>query len=72
MFVIQKLIRNGHSTQVSIPRPMLDALGWVPGQHIAVELRRDESILLRRPTGHDFRKPRQVRALLDACEPVEP
>jgi len=40
----QKLVRNGNSTQVTIVRPMLTFLGWLPGELIVVELLEDKSL----------------------------
>ncbi len=33
---IQKLVRNGNSTGVTIPRPVLWHLGWLPGQLVVM------------------------------------
>jgi antitoxin component of MazEF toxin-antitoxin module len=51
---LQKLIRNGTSTQVTIARPLLIQLGWLSGETVIVELMEDESIRVRRPNSSDF------------------
>jgi len=53
--VVRKLIKNGNSIQVSIPRAYLTALGWYGGEAIALELSEDGTIWVRRPTQRDLR-----------------
>lgn len=48
----QKLVRNGNSTQVTIPRPILTHLGWLPGEMIVVELLEDRSLRVFRYDQH--------------------
>jgi antitoxin component of MazEF toxin-antitoxin module len=48
----QKLVRNGNSTQVTIPRPILTHLGWLPGEMIVVELLEDKSLRVFRYDQH--------------------
>lgn len=38
MRALQKLVRNGNSIQVTIPRPILMHLGWLPGNFVVVDL----------------------------------
>jgi antitoxin component of MazEF toxin-antitoxin module len=38
MRALQKLVRNGNSTQITIPRPILMNLGWLPGNFVVVDL----------------------------------
>ena len=33
---LQKLVRNGNSTAVALPRPLLFYLGWLPGEAVIV------------------------------------
>jgi antitoxin component of MazEF toxin-antitoxin module len=54
MRALQKLAKNGNSTCVSIPRPILIHLGWLPGEPIIVELLEDDSLRLRRPVMQDI------------------
>lgn len=54
MRALQKLVRNGSATQVTIPRHMLVHLGWLPGEAIIIELLEDGSVRVRRPTESDF------------------
>jgi antitoxin component of MazEF toxin-antitoxin module len=54
MRALQKLVRNGNSTAVSIPRPILFYLGWLPGESIVLEVLDDKSLRVRRPCDRDF------------------
>lgn len=51
---LQKLVRNGNSTQVTLAPQMLDFLGWVPGQEIIVELTEHQFLIIRRPSPSDY------------------
>lgn len=55
MRLLLKLVRNGNSTQVTVPKAMLEALGWNPGQRVTAELTEAHSIELRQPTISDLR-----------------
>jgi len=52
---IQRLVKNGNSTQVVIPRGYMRALGWNSGEQIAIELVEDGTVWIRRPTVRDLR-----------------
>lgn len=55
MRALQKLTRNGNSTGMSIPRPFLFKLGWIPGQAVIAELTENcDAVLIRLPTERDF------------------
>lgn len=54
MRAIQKLVKNGNATAVSIPRAMLIHLGWLPSESIIIEVLEDNSLRLRRPVERDF------------------
>ena len=54
MRALQKLVRNGNSTQLTIPRTMLIAAGWLPGEQMILELLEDLSVRVRRPCERDF------------------
>lgn len=54
MRFLQKLVRNGNSTGVSIPRSVLVHLGWLPGQQVIGEVLEDQSIRIRLPREQDF------------------
>lgn len=47
MRALQKLCRNGNATSVTIPRPILIHLGWLPGNFVVVELLEDKSLRVR-------------------------
>jgi antitoxin component of MazEF toxin-antitoxin module len=67
---LQKLIRNGNSTQVTIPRPVLVTLGWLPGQAVILELLEDGNILLRMPREVDFAPKGKPRLVMDPAPAV--
>lgn len=46
MKALQKLVRNGNSTHVAIPRQVLIFLGWLPGEPVVLEVLEDKSIRL--------------------------
>lgn len=54
MRALQKLVKNGNSTAVSIPRPILIHLGWLPGEQVVMEVLEDKSIRVRRPCERDI------------------
>lgn len=54
MRAFQKLVKNGNAAGVSIPRPLLIHLGWLPGEFFILELLEDDSIRVRRPRELDF------------------
>lgn len=45
---IQKLVRNGHSTQLTIPKQLLTQLTWIPGETVVLELMPDNTISISR------------------------
>lgn len=51
---LQKLVRNGNSTQVTLAPQMLAFLGWVSGQEIIVELTEHNFLIVRRPAPSDY------------------
>lgn len=48
MRAIQKLVRNGNSTQFTLPRVMLIHLEWIPGDSVIVDMLEDGSIRLQK------------------------
>lgn len=71
MRALQKLTRNGNSTAVSIPRPLLFQLGWIPGRAVIVELTEDcKSLVVRLPNEKDF-GPVSAPRLLDDSTAVQ-
>lgn len=67
---IQKLVRNGSSTQVTIPRMMLIPLGWLPGMEVVIEMLEDNTIRVR-PLEDAAFKPKAIpRIVYDAPAPV--
>lgn len=72
MLAIQKLVHNGSSTQVTIPRAMLNVLGWMPGSIIAVEYQPDHSLKIRKPRERDFQAVRFTGKMLIDTEPPKP
>jgi len=70
MRAIQKLVRNGNATQVTIPRPMLIALGWLPGNEIVVEQLEDDTLRIRALEDSAFRPAPKARVVIDTPLPV--
>lgn len=55
MRAVQKLVRNGNSTAVAIPRSFLHQLNWLPGRSVVVELTENlDAVVVRLPTERDF------------------
>lgn len=55
MKVACKLVRNGNSTQVCIPRRVLAALRWNAGDQVILEMTDIDSITVRPPRIADLR-----------------
>jgi antitoxin component of MazEF toxin-antitoxin module len=70
MRALQKLVKNGNAIAVSIPRPLLVHLGWLPGESIIIELLEDDSIRLRRPVERDFAPQGAPRLIHDGVATV--
>lgn len=52
---LQKLVKNGNSTAVAIPRSFLHQLGWICGRSIVVELTEDcDALVIRLPRHSDY------------------
>ena len=58
MKALQKLTRNGNTTTVSIARPLLVHLGWLPGELVVVELLTGGRVMVSK---HEPEKQLQVR-----------
>jgi antitoxin component of MazEF toxin-antitoxin module len=69
MRALQKLVKNGNATSVSIPRQMLIALGWLPGQSVIIEILEDMTIRVRRPRLEDVAPVGPPMRLFDAPSP---
>jgi antitoxin component of MazEF toxin-antitoxin module len=54
MRALQKLVRNGNATAVTIPRAILHTIGWLPGEAVVLELLEDSTLRIRRPCDQDF------------------
>jgi antitoxin component of MazEF toxin-antitoxin module len=54
MKFMNKLVRNGNSTAVTIPLRALEWLQWNAGQPVVVEILQDRSVLVRTPTPSDL------------------
>lgn len=72
MRALQKLVRNGNSTQVTIPRTVLIWLGWLPGEEIILEALEDKSIHIRRPGRDEFAVKRAKSVVLESELPLTP
>jgi bifunctional DNA-binding transcriptional regulator/antitoxin component of YhaV-PrlF toxin-antitoxin module len=49
MAVSRRIIRIGHSYGLILPRALLEALGWTPGQRLRVEVRDGGLVILPEP-----------------------
>lgn len=67
---IRKLVRNGNATQITISRPMLVTLGWLPGMEVVMELLEDNTIRIRPLEDKAFQPKPKPRLVFDAPEPV--
>jgi antitoxin component of MazEF toxin-antitoxin module len=68
---LQKLVRNGNSVGVSIPRVILHTLGWLPGESVILELLEDQTLRIRRPCERDFGPLGAPRLLPPELAPVK-
>lgn len=57
MRALQKLVRNGNSTQVTIPRQILIHLGWIAGESMIFYVTEAGELVIRRPRESDFVPP---------------
>lgn len=69
---LQKLVRNGNSTQVTLPPQMMNFLSWLPGQEIIVELTDHGFVIIRKPSPSDFTTRPNGAVTLDATLPAVP
>lgn len=72
MRAIQKLVRNGNSTQITIPRTVLIHLGWIPGQPVILEILEDRSIVIRTLREADLAPARMLPTVFAGPAPVKP
>lgn len=72
MRALQKLVQNGNSTQVTIPRTALLWLGWLPGESVIFEVTEQKTVVIRRPAENEFLPKRTVSVVLDATLPPKP
>jgi antitoxin component of MazEF toxin-antitoxin module len=63
--VLRQLVRNGNSTQVSIPQRMLDVLRWRKGDGMILELTERNTVEVRPATAADLRTTRLHPMTLD-------
>lgn len=70
MRALQKLLRCGNATHVTIPRAAMFYLGWLPGEQVIFELLEDKSVRVRRPTVDDFSVKGAPTLVLDREMPV--
>lgn len=72
MRALQKLVRNGNATGISIPRALLLHLGWLPSENVIIELLEDNSLRVRRPVERDFAPLGAPKMMADAPGAVKP
>jgi antitoxin component of MazEF toxin-antitoxin module len=51
---LARIVRNGNSAQVTVPRNYLTYLGWRFGDDMILEILEDQSLRIRRPLERDF------------------
>ncbi len=54
MKYLHRLVKNGSSTQVTIPVRMLHFLQWRTGQTMVIELTSERTLIVRPPTAEDI------------------
>ena len=47
MRALVKLVRNGNSTQLTVPARILNWLDWLPGQQCVITVNEDKTIHVR-------------------------
>ena len=67
--LLRKLVRNGNSTQITIPPQVLEYLGWRSGMPVIVELTAAKTIEVRPPTVADMRSADAIPMTLDLVTP---
>ena len=70
MRALQKLVKNGNSTQVTIPRAVLHYLDWLPGEFIILEVCADKTLRIRPPVETDVAPRRFHPVLVQTAEEV--
>ncbi len=70
--ILGKLVRNGNATAVTIPRPLLFATGWLPGESVVLELLEDRTVRARRPEARDFGIQSPPRLIFDQPAEAKP
>lgn len=72
MRYLQKLVRNGNSNQVTLPRQLMAWCDLIPAQPVIIEALEDKSIRIRAARENDFAPTRPPRIVLDPDPPVTP
>lgn len=68
----QKLVKNGNSTSVTIPRSFLHQLGWLTGRKVVIELNDDSTeLLIRLPRQSDYGVvgPPSIHRVIEGAKP---
>ena len=71
MRCLQKLCRNGNATSVTIPRQILIALGWLPGNVVVVELLEGGTLRIRPQADGEF-GPARIPSIVVPDAPAVP
>lgn len=67
-----KLCRNGNSTTLTIPRPMLNTLGWIPSDLIIATLEKNGTVSLELFESGSGTRPRRTAMLAPVVTTVQP
>lgn len=68
---LQKITRNGNSSAVTIPRPLMFHCNFFPGDSVVLEVLENLDVLVRKPRPEDFQPRHTPRILDDAPTPVK-
>lgn len=68
MALVQKIIVCGNSAHITLPKPVLFFLGWLPGQHIVLEVTESKQLVVRAPAPEDFAPKRAGSSMFTVVE----
>jgi antitoxin component of MazEF toxin-antitoxin module len=57
--IVRKIVINGNSAMVTIPRTMMNWLEWRPGQHVVITLNEDRTLTVEKWVKNPSDTPKQ-------------
>lgn len=72
MRFLQKIVRNGNASQVTLPKQLLAWTDLIPGQPVIIEALEDKSIRIRAVGSDELAPRRPAHIVLDGAPPVTP